>query len=731
MWGAGTVGLHVTNVALHVLNVVLLVALLGGGPKGDPKAAAFAGALFATHPLMSQGVAYVSGRADLLAATCALATLLAFRRWVTAAGVRRLVWVILFLGLTAASDGVIAIAVPVLLLLTDRLLLRDESVVPDREPDRIRRRLLFFHGYLIVVAALCWLIRAAVLIRLGDVAPLGNVLTQLASLGRFVRLLVLPVGQAITHALPRPGLADPAVLGSVVVVLVLATVAWTSRERSPWVAFGLAWIGVCLAPRLLFPQREPFAEHHLYLPSGGAFVAVAAACVTQAWRLPARVGPALAVVVSLGLAAVTLWRVHVWSDPVALWTAAIDDGPRLDSWRSNRRLIAIQFAGRGFERLKAGDEQGALEDYDRAVKVDDAFAAAYLRRGEVRLRKRDLYGARSDWVRVIELRPGSALAYALRGGVRARQGDLEGASEDLDRALALDPNLAQAYDGRGSVRLERGDFEGAMADYQRALELEPRLAQAWANRGLALLRAGKIKRAATDLERAVELGHVAAALGLADAREQLGDTKGALRSYQRAVEVSPNDPEAHGNLGVAFAQRGLTERAIECYERALRIRPDDARVHYNLGVAYTTRGALDHAIHSYDLAISYDPDMARAYTNRGRLYAQKEDVELAMADLTQAVERDPKDVVAWVNRAQLRARGKNFEGAIADCGAAIEADPTYVYAWRNRGRAREALGRHGQALGDYSEALRLVDRRDAKLVESLEQAVERCRRAKQ
>jgi tetratricopeptide (TPR) repeat protein len=44
--------------------------------------------------------------------------------------------------------------------------------------------------------------------------------------------------------------------------------------------------------------------------------------------------------------------------------------------------------------------------------------------------------------------------------------------------------------------------------------------------------------------------------------------------YQRALEISPDNPEAHYNLGKAFVQKGQLDSAVTQFQEVLRLRPD-------------------------------------------------------------------------------------------------------------------------------------------------------------
>ena len=89
VWGPQPFGFHATNVLLHMLNVALLFQLArrladdraARSMTSSPVVAFAAATLFAVHPLMTEAVGYISGRAEVLCATFFLLGLLCARRW--------------------------------------------------------------------------------------------------------------------------------------------------------------------------------------------------------------------------------------------------------------------------------------------------------------------------------------------------------------------------------------------------------------------------------------------------------------------------------------------------------------------------------------------------------------------------------------------------------------------------------------------------------------------------
>ena len=85
---------------------------------------------------------------------------------------------------------------------------------------------------------------------------------------------------------------------------------------------------------------------------------------------------------------------------------------------------------------------------------------------------------------------------------------------------------------------------------------------------------------------------------------QRGDTRGALASARRALEIDPGSPEAHNLLGFVAALEGESEEAIEAYRQAIAL--DDTYLDAMLNAAEVCihpLGDFDEAIDLCDQAL--------------------------------------------------------------------------------------------------------------------------------
>ena len=97
----------------------------------------------------------------------------------------------------------------------------------------------------------------------------------------------------------------------------------------------------------------------------------------------------------------------------------------------------------------------------------------------------------------------------------------------------------------------------------------------------------------------------------------LGKYDEAIKCYDKAIEIDPDNPVVWNNKGLALNSLGKYDEAVKCYDKAIEIDPDDADAWNNKGLALNSLGKYDEAVKCYDKAIEIDPDDADAWNNKG------------------------------------------------------------------------------------------------------------------
>ncbi|MFG6094093.1 tetratricopeptide repeat protein [Leptothoe sp. ISB3NOV94-8A] len=189
------------------------------------------------------------------------------------------------------------------------------------------------------------------------------------------------------------------------------------------------------------------------------------------------------------------------------------------------------------------------------------------------------------------------------------------------------------------------------------------------------------------------------------ALEKLRKYEEALISYNKALEIKPDDALGWYNKGVQLSQLGRDEEAIASYDKVIEIKPDYHEAWYNRGISLANLGCYEEAIASYNNAVEVKPDYHKAWYNRGNSLANLGCYEEAIASYNNAVEVKPDDHLAWHNRGISLANLGCYEEAIASYDKAVEVTPDNHLAWYNRGISLYNLGRYEEAIASYDKAV--------------------------
>jgi hypothetical protein len=468
---------HLTSVALHAANTLLLFGLLAL-LTGALWRSALVAALFAVHPLHVESVAWVAERKDVLSAFFLLLTLWAYAGFVrsvgpaaTAAGEtagrsRRVYYALM---LVAFALGLMAkpmlVTLPFVLLLLDVWPLErlnaawrgerrlEANAGSPRRPatgsskaggttrrskDRpaeagtlgsvallktawplVREKLPLF-----VMAAASSIVTLVVQQRGGAVTPFEvypfslRLQNAVVSIAAYLRDAVWPVGLTVLYPFPAAVPADQVAI-SLAVLAVISLVAYRLARREPYLIVGWLWYLGTLVPvaGLVQVGVQARADRYTYVPLIGIFIMVA-------WGLGAIVGrhPRLRMVVSaaaigaiVGCAVTARAQASYWTDSVALWTRATMVTLHVDEFEAHMSLGTTL------------GNQGRVDE------------------------------AREHFAEAARLRPESDAAHCSLGIALARSGRLRDAARELNEALRLHPGnqaARRALDGLS----RRGQF---------------------------------------------------------------------------------------------------------------------------------------------------------------------------------------------------------------------------------------------------------------------------------
>jgi hypothetical protein len=353
--GTHQAGYHWVNFILHAGNV-LLVYLLASRFIREFWPPVFVAALWAVHPVLTESVTNIAGRADLLSAAGVLGGFLLYLKSTESVAWRRGAWLA---GLMAAT----AIAV---------FSKESGAVIPGvialyectvwRERNRARGLLL---GWLATFPPLAFmLVQRAQVLGASPPRVIPFVDNPIVGAGYFIRLLTavqivprylwlgiwpqkLSTDYSYSQIPVASGglfdwLAGIAMLGVLLTILLFHR---RNRRRNRRVIFfvGFAFVTFLPVSNLLFPIGAIMAERFLYLPSVGLVVCLVLAVYDGCARTGfARAAPALLCLPAVAFTVRTWTRNADWQDDLTLARSAVQACPR--SFKAHKTLAAALLA---------------------------------------------------------------------------------------------------------------------------------------------------------------------------------------------------------------------------------------------------------------------------------------------------------------------------------------------------------------------------------------------------
>jgi len=266
LWGTTAFGFHLENLLWHMLNSIMVLALVRVLVPPRPVVALTAGLLFAVHPVHGDAIFWLSARSDLLVTFFYLATLILFVRGRGHEQRRRATLLSVLSFVLALLAKEVALSLPFMVVILD-------LAAPSIEGFRTRARRHLVPRYMPYVGvAMAYLgLRLTVLPTIGQ-ARFPGVADALYNLFLYFKLLVLPME---THT----GLRGVVVAYLVIIVVVVMFLRYARMGDRRNLLLGVGWMITVLLPIVDVPRRW-----QLYLPSVGFCIFFSIVLAGLVWR---------------------------------------------------------------------------------------------------------------------------------------------------------------------------------------------------------------------------------------------------------------------------------------------------------------------------------------------------------------------------------------------------------------------------------------------------------------
>lgn len=612
LWGDALAGYHLANVLEHAASACLLVAL---ARRLGLRGAWLAGALFALHPVAVESVAWISEQKNTLSTLLALAALHAYlgfdadrrpSRYALATGL--FVCALLCKSITATL-------VPIIWVLAWW----------QRGRLEVRRDVLPLLPWTAIGAVLglftVWYERVYAHAQGAsfDLSLMQRTLLAGRAVVFYLESLAWPANLLFIYPrkVPDAGAGWPYLYPGAVLAAGLL-LAWLARRRRGPLAVFLVYL-LALGPVLGFLNINWFnfsfvADHFQYLAGPAIFIGAAAGLSELHGRIPAAsmraALAAVTVVVVVILGGLTWRRSGDFRDAETLYRRTLASNP--EAWYLQNDLGALLLN-------RAGGVPEAIDHLLAALTLKPDYPQAYVNLGRAFSR---VPGRMPDAAKAFEsalrLKPGDASTRELLAqALAATPGRRTDAVAEYRRVLQFDPGRWTAHAALAELlAADEATQSEAVAELETALKLRPDLGSLYNDLGGILAGMGRGSEAAAAFAQAVALqpdfmpGHFNLASVLLDLPGRLPD---AIREFEAALKLAPEDPAIHNNLGLALLRAGRRAEAIAHLRESVRLAPDSAEGHFSLGRALLAPPADEaEALEQFTAAARLRPDWEAA-----------------------------------------------------------------------------------------------------------------------
>jgi tetratricopeptide (TPR) repeat protein len=493
---------HLTNVALHLLNTILVfrfVFLL----TANSVSGFLTALVWAIHPMHVESVAWISERKDVLYTFFFFLSLISYLHY-TKTGISKYYFSAILLFICSILSKGQAVVLSPILFLIDYLLQRNWN-----------KRVLFEKLPFFILSVLFGII--AIYAQDKSINMIGSSIYKSFFYGCHSFLIysykaVIPVNLSAfyPYSLNADGSIPLSVYLAPLACFLIFILIYKYGKTNRMFLFGSLFFIVSIFPVLQFLPvgRTMISERYSYVPYLGIFI-IAGDTIQKikqsgskwALKLNPYINYAVAGIV-LMLVISTRQRCKVWKDSVSLWTDVLAKHPDCRN--------ALQSRGFAFMYINI-NYPAALADFNKQVGLDSTDAEAFFNRGVAFTANTNYYKAIADYKKVLRLDTTFLKAYENLGMVYIDNLKMytEGISVSLTglKVFPYDPGLNQNC---GAGHYKTGQYAAAIHYYTKALRASPDKGRIWLLRALCYSTGdiANYKQALKDALKAKELGEL-------------------------------------------------------------------------------------------------------------------------------------------------------------------------------------------------------------------------------
>ncbi|XP_057340182.1 protein O-mannosyl-transferase Tmtc3 [Microplitis mediator] len=470
-----------------------------------------------------------------------------------------------------------------------------------------------------------------------------------------------------------------------IIGLLIVAILTRNRKTSIIIIISLALMILPFLPasNIFFPVGFVIAERVLYAPSMGFCMLVGHGWSIISEKRYSKLSTVLLIILLLSHSVKTFVRNNDWIDEYSIFMSGLKVNVQ------NAKL----FNNVGHALESQGRYKEALDYFNEAVKVQGDDIGAHINVGRTYNHLKMFKEAEDAYLKAKSLlpkaKPGESyqariapnhlnVFVNLANLIAKNSTRLEEADLLYRQAISMRADYTQAYINRGDVLIKMNRTKEAQEVYERALFYDSNNPDIYYNLGVVFLEQGKASQALAYLDKALEFDpeHEQALLNSAILLQELGREelrKVARERLLKLLRKDPNNERLHFNLGMLAMDDHDVASAERWFKNAVALKEDFRSALFNLALLLAEEQRPLEAVTFLNQLVRFHPDHIKGLILLGDIYINNlKDFNAAENCYRKILQLDPKNIqglhnlcVVMVERGQLNLAAQCLEKASA------------------------------------------------------------------
>ena len=228
------------------------------------------------------------------------------------------------------------------------------------------------------------------------------------------------------------------------------------------------------------------------------------------------------------------------------------------------------------------------------------------------------------------------------------------------------------------------------------------------NQGNTLIQLQRYQEALATYEKAIDIkpDYPQALYGKGKALFQLKKYQESLIAYDQAIQIQPNYLEAWTNRGFVLVRLKRYSEAIATVDKALQLKNDEPQVWQLKGDIFIKISQYNDAIKAYEQAINFQADNPELWYKKGLAFQNLKQYEEAITAYKKTVELKPDHESAWYNLGNCLVNLNRYEFALQAYDQAVQYNQNNSAAWLSRSNILMTLRRYPEAIDSFTQVIK-------------------------